>query len=97
MSEFKGTPGPWMIKKEYDSWSIRKKGSTKRHSSGFQTYREVCEEVGSKFDAKLIAAAPDLLQALNGLLFAYEDPGNSGSTHDDKVLAARTAIAKATA
>lgn len=45
----------------------------------------------------LLDAAPDLLDALQGLLAAYEDPGNTGSTHDAKVLAARNAIAKATA
>ncbi|WP_110949197.1 hypothetical protein [Pseudomonas bohemica] len=43
------------------------------------------------------AQRTELLGALDGLLLAYEDPGNSGSTHDDKVLAARAAIAKATA
>lgn len=37
----------------------------------------------------------DLLEALENLLFAYEDPGNEGGTHDDKVLAAKSAIARA--
>lgn len=46
-------------------------------------------------DAKLISAAPDLLAALEGLLHAYEDPENTGSTHEDKVVYARTAIKKA--
>lgn len=42
-------------------------------------------------------ADKQLISALQGLLAAYEDPGNTGSTHDDKVQAARDAIAKATA
>lgn len=46
-------------------------------------------------NARLIAAAPDLLLALDDLLFAYCDPGNQGGDHDDKVEAARAAIAKA--
>jgi len=46
-------------------------------------------------NAALCAAAPDLLEALEGLLHAYNDPGNTGSTHDDKVTAARAAIARA--
>ena len=46
-------------------------------------------------NARLIAAAPELFEALQGLLDAYSDPGNTGSTHDDKVEAARAAIAKA--
>lgn len=46
-------------------------------------------------DARLLTSAPCLLEALEGLLHAYEDPGNTGSTHDDKVAAARSAIARA--
>ena len=45
----------------------------------------------------LIEQRDELIAALQGLLAAYEDPGNTGSTHDDKVLAARAAIAKAAA
>lgn len=39
--------------------------------------------------------AADLLEALEALLIAYCDPGNQGSDHDEKVEAARAAIAKA--
>ena len=45
--------------------------------------------------ANLLAAAPDLLEALEALLCAYQDPGNTGSTHDDKVFQACAAIARA--
>jgi len=49
----------------------------------------------AKANIRLIAAAPDLLEALDDLLIAYCDPGNQGGDHDEKVEAARAAIAKA--
>lgn len=45
----------------------------------------------------LLEQRDELLAALQGLLAAYQDPGNTGSTHDDKVLVARAVIAKASA
>ena len=45
----------------------------------------------------LLEQRDELLASLKGLLAAYEDPGNTGSKHDDKVQAARDAISKATA
>jgi len=45
----------------------------------------------------LLEQRDELLASLKGLLAAYEDPGNTGSTHEDKVQAARDAISKAAA
>jgi hypothetical protein len=99
MSESKFTPGPWMLKKEYDSWSIRQKGSTKRHA-GFTTYTEICEGVAIKQDAKLIAAAPCLLDALKRIHASLEqthDSGDVGRYVAGELAIARAAIEKATA
>lgn len=52
-------------------------------------------------DARLIAAAPDLLEALNGMLEAYESLVNCGDCgywdveKDKEVIVARAAISKA--
>lgn len=82
------TPGPWATYR--DQLSV---GETHGHSG----ICEVWERHGGQGfeNARLIAAAPELLRALDDLLIAYCDPGNQGSDHDDKVEAARAAIAKA--
>jgi len=90
----KHTPGPWehtgqgyIVGKEDNGYGLG--------------YVDVCSVYlravrgRTNANARLIAAAPDLLEALDALLYAYQDQGNTGSTHDDKVLQARAAIAKA--
>jgi len=105
MSESKFTPGPWFVEQsEKTPIYVSPVG---RHENisicNVLTMDEDDSESGdwingdeTKANAALIAAAPELLEALQGLLFAYEDPGNTGSTHDEKVIAARAAIEKAT-
>lgn len=109
----KHTPGPWEVLNSTSVFSAlgadSGDGTAADHNDGWS----ICDcsvgvtcvggdyvELGfavQKANARLIAAAPDLLSSLKGLLAAYEDPGNTGSTHDDKVQAARDAISKATA
>lgn len=50
----------------------------------------------SEEDARLIAAAPDLLEALQDLLCAYGNVKPEYATEDDACRMARAAIAKAT-
>lgn len=107
MKEFKGTPGPWEIKQEeVDRPYIRIRGT--RLGGRFKVanvlspdydgvhHREVDE---TRANARLIAAAPELLKALQ-LLMAEQTGGNKSCGHNgftcmcpyDK---ARAAIAKA--
>ncbi|MCF5057472.1 hypothetical protein GIW54_21935 [Pseudomonas proteolytica] len=95
----KHTPGPWYVQDDHGKRWIETEGNDDTIAEVHRRKRKgsvySCEEAGANAD--LIAAAPDLLSALQGLLAAYEDPGNTGSTHDDKVQAARNAISKAAA
>lgn len=95
----KHTPGPWYVQDDHGKRWIETEGNDDTIAEVHRRKRKgsvySCEEAGANAD--LIAAAPDLLSALQGLLAAYEDPGNTGSTHEDKVQAARDAISKAAA
>ena len=97
MSEQKHTAGPWFTKREgfstvYVEARLRQGVIQEVAACGPTEAGQDQQEA----NARLIAAAPELLSALLGLLLAYNDPGNTGSTHDDKVDMARAAIAKAT-
>lgn len=89
------TPGPWLSKElawQYDGshalmWCDKSKGG--------EHWRRLDEQCNGRFsapDARLLAAAPDLLDALKGLLGITDFHELFGS----KTEAARAAIAKAT-
>jgi hypothetical protein len=87
----KYTPGPW--RPDTDEWSV----VAGDEADG--SFRYVAQECLSA-DARLIAAAPELLEALERLTNRV-DPGVRGRDHGIKSLvdalkAARAAIAKAT-
>jgi len=86
------TPGPWRMDHDGSNWMVVTDDYPEMVDVwGFNGMPAV-EVVAN---VRLIAAAPDLLAALDDLLIAYCDPGNQGGDHDDKVEAARAAIAKA--
>lgn len=97
MSDAKFTPGPWNVQPTYythkpsgvqelDGWNIvNKDGKTIVGTEGLYSDKEP--------DARLIAAAPELLEALQMLLSAID--GNHLTVGDCNE--ARAAIAKATA
>ena len=103
------TEGPWVVATS-NSWR-------RIVSMGLGGMQSVCEPIKQNDghpdlyfrnggadgpDARLIAAAPDLLAALQTFLAEYVslvnsgDAGNWDAEEEDKVIAARAAIAKAT-
>lgn len=108
MTQFKGTPGPWEIKpEEVDRPYIRIRGT--RLGGRFKVanvlspdydgvhHREADE---TRANARLIAAAPELLEALQNLMLSYSDfreqTGRNGDPQNPLILAALAAINKAT-
>lgn len=95
MSEMKHTPGPWWVEES----GIRDRGGYICHTRPAQRYpdqeeRFIKETVERAANKTLIAAAPELLEALQGILSCVsvriDDP------RIEKFDAARAAIAKAT-
>jgi hypothetical protein len=90
MPEHKHTPGPWEIQKADDAYCIA--------SIGHLVIMPVAGKVkhdNSEADARLIAAAPELLEALEAMLEAYDD-GVGKDWERPYWLKAHAAIAKAT-
>lgn len=96
MKEFKGTPGPWRVsEKRGDLIDIRHNDSgvgaislNLAHVVARQSWLKEAEA-----NAKLIAAAPELLEVLK-LILSYHDDGNC-VLHKEDVSMARAAINKA--
>ena len=88
MKEFKGTPGPW-------HWDEEGLGNKNHIVFG----KEYPAEMTSKANKDLIAAAPELLEALQNLISGYEDMAEVGMfdmlCHGDEIEAANAAINKA--
>ena len=100
MKEFKGTPGPWEIKpEEVDRPYIRIRGT--QFGGRYKIanvlspdydgvhHREADE---TRANAYLIAAAPELLQALQNMVESYQ---YEASPDNPALLQARAAISKA--
>ncbi len=97
MENFKGTPGPWESKTIHGDLKVIQKGSYEKLAPGMVSYRCVTE-LENTHDANLIAAAPDLLVALQDFMSASS--GNTQSCgHDFECICrfdkAKAAIAKA--
>lgn len=89
MSEFKGTPGPWEMKKEKGEpeWFVFQKGSMKKMCGG-TIWTPVAEGINNKHDGNLISAAPELLEALQAVVRVAD-------RQTDEFDMARSAIDKA--
>lgn len=85
----KHTPGPWSVfyKSKYDEWHVSVPLST--GSMKWALFDDGIRSENPEADARLIAAAPDLLEALRGVLRVADRA-------TDEFDAARAAIAKAT-
>lgn len=96
MKEFKHTPGPWRTTPNgvvtSDSCQIAHVGETSRPADMVGSFERW------DADARLIAAAPELLEALDNLLSWAEDihtPGKTTRINYHGMDMARAAIAKA--
>lgn len=90
---FKGTEGKWEIMMDGDEIKIIQADSLE-NGAGWRSYIAICEEVQCIEDANLIAAAPDLLNALQAMLNkAYKQ--NWNDHYPDEVSKAQSAISKA--
>ena len=78
------TPAPWTVTDQHSDYVM----SVVRRGNGMSDL-----QTGSEADAALIAAAPDLLAALKGMFVLLD----AGSLYEPQSIAARAAIAKATA
>lgn len=102
MKEFKGTPGPWRVsEKRGDLIDIRHNSNgigaislNLAHVVARQSWLKEAEA-----NAKLIAAAPELLEALQYLINDYdgfrERTGRTDDPQNKMILNAKSAIKKA--
>ncbi|MBW9633283.1 hypothetical protein [Escherichia coli] len=89
MKEFKGTPGKW----KYTVRNVNEMLTTFHGVTIGDTYIEAATR-NEREDALLIAAAPDLLEALQAMLNkAYKQ--NWNDHYPDEVSKAQSAISKA--
>jgi len=105
MSDAKHTPAPWLIADESFVYALNDSGYNRfwAHVTGGNLRRaESTSRAEVEANARLIAAAPDLLDALQGII-GYFDSGNNVpvsqatiKARSDEVKSARAAIAKAT-
>lgn len=90
MKEFKGTPGPWRVNTIGEHWN---NPALVHLEVTYGTDGEcVCDTVYRREDADLIAAAPELLEALETLV-VFTTPTKRNAAVLNK---ARAAINKAT-
>lgn len=97
MSDFKGTPGPWKVNKIGSHWNNQ---SLEHIEVTFGMDGQcVCDTVYEMADANLIAAAPELLEALQEMVAivkknTYPQPDKPSSTWG-RMEAAEAVIARA--
>lgn len=89
MKEFKGTPGPWRLRNRLTSIDV---------DIPAECPYDTITDIQDIHDAQLIAAAPELLSALQLLVGAYDsEDGKQWTTTSKKaeIAEARAAIDKA--
>ncbi|HFG6151276.1 TPA: hypothetical protein ACGH17_000106 [Salmonella enterica subsp. enterica serovar Anatum] len=90
--EFKGTKGEWGIMMDDDEIKIIQSSSFE-NGVGWCSYVAICNEVQCSEDAHLIAASPELLEALQLLLNSWSNGSSKDISNAERK--ARAAISKA--
>lgn len=97
MSEFKGTPGPWVVDESRHEGSINRLDPFRHIGMVSQFQYDTSSRAENEANAKLIAAAPDLLYALEIVVHSWTSQFESrGHLAPEWCKQARAAIAKAT-
>lgn len=96
MSEFKGTPGPWKYNANTRQIGVVDTSDTQSYGMMLSVaYIDECDHSEYASNARLIAAAPDLLEALQNLMTRVQYDKDAKHWFTDEQKAARAAIAKA--
>lgn len=90
--KLKNTPGPWRVAGKHSNGAVVIRGE--EVSSEIAIVLQNDSRYSAEDNAQLLAAAPDLLVALNGLLERFETM-IPNSSHYDEYTDAYAAIAKA--
>ncbi|WP_233979610.1 hypothetical protein [Pectobacterium versatile] len=88
----KHTLGPWEVMQDDDELRVIQSNSME-YGDTWRSYTPICSEISSDGNANLIAAAPDLLEALEAII--YEGGTLAYSSSHPVAIAAVAAIAKA--
>ena len=86
------TKGPWEVD-ELKSGNLFIQGNSRDYTVAQVLKNHYVDDEIHKANAKLIAASPDMLEALEGMLQAYE--GDAGDTDSPACIKARAAIEQA--
>lgn len=96
------TPGPWVADWTTSYNGQERQGWFVRDGKNVEFHIELPNGTSAEANARLIAAAPDLLDALHGMLKRYTELVNCGDCghwnpeEEQPVINGRNAIAKAT-
>ena len=102
MTQFKGTPGPWEVEDNGYFYDINAVRGTVGNVCSSATWFDNDEHRGpvAMANAQLIAAAPDLLEALQNMIGAFDNPivrrKLPSDFNSEAIQSARAAINKAT-
>lgn len=92
----KHTPGPWSLA-ESKVFMYQTLIMANGNSAPIATLYGSLTDCENGRNARLIAAAPDLLEALHAIVSSLSDNDEEGLIeHSEQIIAARAAIAKAT-
>ena len=90
MTNFKGTKGKWQFVRYEKTFTIETFGIT-----NWTILQTITNEPQDESNAKLIAFAPEMLQMLDELIYAF-DKENLNSYQEERIEEAKQLIKKAT-